>query len=85
MPESNQSPKSDVREPKDDEERQQLAALVTSRPWYPAEIGPRLRPSVRGFYKNYVKLGGKELVDHLYSIVSLHNALIDTCIDHSQA
>jgi hypothetical protein len=70
MPESKQSPKSHVTEPKDDEARQQLAALIAARPWYRAEIGPRLKPSVRDFYKSYVKLEGQELLGHLYSIVS---------------
>lgn len=75
MSEPKQSPKIHVKEPKDEEARQQVAALIAARPWYRAEIGPRLRPSVKEFYKNYVKLEGQELLDHLYAIVSPSNAL----------
>jgi hypothetical protein len=45
---------------------------IVNRTWYRAEIGPRLKPSAREFYKNYVKLEGNELLDHLYAIVRLN-------------
>jgi len=70
MSESKQPPKSHVTGPEDPDERQHAEALIAARPWYRTEIGPRLKPSVREFYKNYVKLEGKELLDHLYAIVS---------------
>src|SRR5277367_1506134 len=66
------------------EAQRQLVLLRATKPWYRAEIGPRLKPSAREFYKNYIKLEGKELLDHLYAIVS-SSVTIRNLADNAQA